>query len=288
MRCGIIGKPLAHSVSPAFQTAAFRALGIDATYERWETEPGQLAQAIEALRADDVLGANVTVPYKERVVPMLDDVHDDARALGAVNTIVHRGGRLAGHNTDAGGFRAPLEALLAGEGPGHAVVVGAGGAARAVVLALARMGALEIAVLNRTEERAVGLCDALAEVAGVPLMPLGMERATRALRDARVVVNATSVGMAHGAAAGESPLPREALHPGLVVVDLVANPLETPLLRAAAAAGAATLGGLAMLVEQGALAFELWTGQPAPRDIMREAALGATMAAASGEGRRGH
>lgn len=279
MRCAIIGKPLAHSVSPAFQTAAFRAAGVDATYERWETEPDRLAGAIAALRAPDFLGANVTVPYKERVAPFLDDLRDEASALNAVNTIVNDRGRLVGHNTDVSGFLRALDTVLHDEPVGHAVVLGAGGAARAAVLALGRRGAIEVAVLNRTERRAIDLCADLAEAVASPLMPLGLDAARRALRDANVVVNATSVGMAHGPDADSIPLPPDALHEGLVVVDLVANPLETPLLRAAAAAGARTLGGLTMLVEQGAAAFELWTGLRAPREIMFEAALSATAGA---------
>ncbi len=279
MRCGIIGQRLAHSISPAFQNAAFRALGIDTTYEPWETEPERLAEVVESLRRPDALGANVTVPYKETVVPLVDALHDDAAATGAVNTIVRRDGRLDGYNTDVAGFARALEGMPGGGRPQHAVVIGAGGAARAIVLALARSGARDIAVLNRTVERAIALCEQLAEAASVPLMPLPLDAAARAVRSADIVVNATSVGMAYGPDEGRSPLPAELLRPGLLVCDLVANPLETPLLKAATAAGARTLGGLPMLVEQGAASFSLWTGRAAPLDVMRDAARKAMAAA---------
>ncbi|MSQ61591.1 MAG: shikimate dehydrogenase [Dehalococcoidia bacterium] len=276
MRCGIIGKPVGHSISPAFQNAAFRALGIDARYETWETEPEGLAAMVATLREADVLGANVTVPYKEAVLPLLDRLSEDAALVGAVNTIVRAGdGALVGHNTDIAGFQRALAEELAAAPVGRVAVIGAGGAARAVVLALARLGAWEIAVANRTIERAITLCDDLAETAGVPLMPLPLTGAVRAVRAARIIVNTTSVGMAGGEGDGRSPIPAMTFHAGQLVCDVVANPLETPLMRDAAAAGARTLGGRRMLVYQGGAAFTLWTGQEAPLDVMLEAARGA-------------
>ena len=273
MRCGIIGKPVGHSISPIFQNAAFRALGIEARYEAWETEPEGLAAIVATLRAGDALGANVTVPYKEAAPPLLDRLSEDAALVAAVNTILRADdGTLVGHNTDIAGFQRALAEELGGEPVGRAAVVGAGGAARAVVLALARLGATEIAVANRTIGRAIRLCDDLAEVTGVPLMPLPLEDAPRAARAARVIVNTTSVGMAGGAGEGRTPIPAGAFHAGQLVCDVVANPLETPLMRDAAAAGARTLGGLHMLVYQGAAAFTLWTGREAPLDVMLEAA----------------
>ena len=276
MRCGIIGKPVGHSISPIFQNAAFRALGIEARYEAWETEPEGLAAIVATLRAGDALGANVTVPYKEAAPPLLDRLSEDAALVAAVNTILRADdGTLVGHNTDIAGFQRALAEELGGEPVGRAAVVGAGGAARAVVLALARLGATEIAVANRTIGRAIRLCDDLAEATGVPLMPLPLEDAPRAARAARVIVNTTSVGMAGGAGEGRTPITAGAFHAGQLVCDVVANPLETPLMRDAAAAGARTLGGLRMLVYQGAAAFTLWTGREAPLDVMLEAARGA-------------
>ena len=276
MRCGIIGKPVGHSISPIFQNAAFRALGIEGRYEAWETEPEGLAAIVGSLRKGDTLGANVTVPYKEAVPPLLDRLSEDASLVGAANTIVRADdGTLVGHNTDIAGFQRALAEELGGDPVGRAAVIGAGGAARAVVLALARLGATEIAVANRTVERAIALCDDLAEATGVPLMPLPLEDAPRAVRAARVIVNTTSVGMAGGAGEGRNPIPAGAFHAGQLVCDVVANPLETPLMRDAAAAGARTLGGLRMLVYQGAAAFTLWTGREAPLDVMLEAVRGA-------------
>lgn len=272
MRCGIIGRTLAHSISPVFQNAAFEALGIDARYERWETEPEGLADLVASLRDPDALGANVTVPYKEDVAALVDALQGDAALTGAVNTIVRRGEQIEGHNTDVVGFQRALAGVLGDAPAGRCVVVGAGGAARGVVLALSRCGAKEIAVVNRTIERAIALCDDLARAAGIALMPLPLDEVGRALQAAQVVVNATSVGMAHGPDDGRSPIDGALLRPGMLVCDIVANPVETPLLRAAAKAGARTLGGLPMLVEQGAASFELWTGREAPRSVMYDAA----------------
>ena len=273
MRCGIIGKPVGHSISPIFQNAAFRALGIDARYEAWETEPEGLAAIVASLRESDALGANVTVPYKEAVAPLLDRLSEEVSLVGAVNTIVRADdGTLVGHNTDIAGFQRALLEELAGAPVGRAAVIGAGGAARAVVLALARLGAREIAVSNRTIERAISLCDDLAEASGVPLMPLPPEGARRAARAARVIVNTTSMGMAGGDGEGQSPIATGSFHAGQLACDVVANPLETPFMQDAAAAGARTMGGLRMLVYQGAAAFTLWTGRDAPLDVMLEAA----------------
>ena len=265
-RLGIIGHPVAHSLSPAIQGAALRAAGVDATYERWDTPLDALAARIAALREPDCLGANVTIPHKQNVLALLDEVAPLAAKIGAVNTIVNDGGRLSGHNTDGGGFVAALrEAGFEPAGKSF-LLVGAGGAARGIAFALRRAGAAAIAISNRTAARA----EALAEAVGGDAAPF---EAPPAPYDC--VVNCTSAGM-HGSGAEDAlPCDPTAAGPATLVVDIVYAPEETPLLRAARDAGLPVLGGLPMLIHQGALAFELWTGRPAPLDAMREAARAA-------------
>jgi shikimate dehydrogenase len=271
---GIIGYPIGHSISPAFQQAALDACGIDGTFYAWEVHPDQIPQFIAGLRRPEVLGINVTVPHKEAVVPHLDQVDEWAAEAGAVNTIVHRDGRLSGHNTDGYGFlRALREARGFSPRGRRALVLGAGGSARAVVLALARDGVARLTVANRTLERARALAE-LAARRGISSAAIGLPgpELTGAAAQADLIVNCTSMGMYHGPAEGESPLCREQIPAGCLVYDLVYNPPETPLLKEAALAGAQTLNGLYMLVYQGAAAFEMWTGRQAPVAVMLEAA----------------
>jgi shikimate dehydrogenase len=266
----LIGHPLGHSLSPVFQNAAFRAAGIDAHYRLADVLPEHLAATVVSLRAGDMLGANVTVPYKQAVIPFLDDLSDDARALGAVNTIVNRAGRLFGLNTDVPGFAADLrehDIDIAGK---TVVMLGAGGAARGVAAALAGMGVARIVIVNRTPERAAAIVEQYPHVASVMTGERAMMHV--ALADAAIIVNATSVGL-HG---DDIPIPVNVLNelsPQTVVYDLIYRP--TALLRAAEAHGLRAIDGLGMLVHQGALAWEQWTEQPAPLDVMREAARAA-------------
>ncbi len=262
MRLGLIGYPLAHSVSPAMHRAALRAVGLEGSYRLLETPPGELeSRVMEVRRA--YRGVNVTVPHKVAVMPYLDAVSPEAQAIGAVNTIVNEAGRLIGHNTDAPGFARALEAAGVTARGMWAVVLGAGGAARAVVYALVQAGA-RVRVANRTFARAA----ALAEAFGAEAVPFEGPAFAQAVRAADLLVNATSVGLNDPNA---SPIP-EGVWPRVAVVDIVYNPLETRLLREARAAGLVAVDGLGMLVWQGALAFELWTGRKAPVAAMRAAA----------------
>jgi shikimate dehydrogenase len=268
-RVGLIGHPVAHSVSPAFQQAAFRALNIDVAYEAWDTLPEGLEQRMATLRDEDVLGANVTVPHKEAVLPFLETVEQAAAAIGAVNTIVHRGEVLVGHNTDGAGFQKACEEADIDVGVRPAVVIGAGGTARAITHLLSEADPRSVLVLNRTVDKARQLaidfgvgCDSLAEA------PASV------FRTARLLVNATSVGMQGGEPG--VPVDPALLSPQCSVVDIVANPLETQLVRQARAAGCRAIGGLSMLVYQGAESFRLWTGVEPPLKIMMEAAVRAT------------
>jgi shikimate dehydrogenase len=266
---GLIGWPVEHSLSPAMQNAAFAACGLDWRYELWPTPIETLAERVAGLRQAGVAGANVTVPHKTAVLPLLDKVQPGAAAVGAVNTIVHDGLALIGYNTDLAGFRQAL-AEAGGVAPGgRAVVLGAGGAARAACAALQQQG-IPVLVLARRMDAAHQLADDLGAHGPIGGGPLAAATLRLVLRDAALLVNATSVGM--WPTVDESPLPPGvALPPGLLVYDLVYRPRPTRLLAEAAAAGCRTLDGLGMLLHQGAAAFTLWTGQPAPLAVMRAA-----------------
>lgn len=266
-RVALLGYPLGHSVSPAMQNAALRARGLDWRYEAWEEPPEALAEAVARLREPDWAGANVTVPHKQAVLPLLDEVEERARAVGAVNTLVNRSGRLWGTNTDVEGFAADLARLGVAVAGRPVWLLGAGGAARAVAAALAAQGAW-VSVLCRRLERG----QALVRDLGLDAAVLPWEAASfAAAPPGALVVNATPLGMAPQAAA--CPWPEGVPLPeGAFVYDLVYNPRPTRLVARARAAGLGAADGLGMLVEQGARAFELWTGLDAPREVMWEAA----------------
>jgi shikimate dehydrogenase len=268
-RVVLIGHPVAHSLSGAMQQAAFDALGVDATYEFWDRTPIQLAEAVTALRGDDVLGANVTIPHKERVAPLTDRQTEDAHATGAVNTITRDGKRLIGHNTDVPGFRTALDALVGRQKmPRHAVVLGAGGGSRAVVFGLITEGFQRIIVFNRHLHRAEALVRHFGRTAAhmeLRAMPWHDSIIEAELAKTKLLVNATAIGLT----ADESPIPAEILPPDLLVLDLIYR--RTRLLRDAEAAGCTVADGGLMLLHQGAAAFTLWTGQPAPLEVMQAA-----------------
>ena len=278
MYLGVIGDPGKRSLSPVFQQAAIDALKLDITYERWATPPEGLETRIASLRAPHVLGANVTIPHKEAVIPMLDELDSLARKVGAVNTIVSREGRLHGHNTDVEGFLRGLRDD-AGFDPARkrVLVAGAGGAARAVVVALTEARARSIVLINRTYPRASRLVNEMAPLAGeteLSALPDIFPSWSESMSRADLLVNCTPAGQASaaGAAEEESPVPFDEIRPGILVYDLVYVPAETPLMKAAKAAGARVLGGLPMLIYQGAASLKLWTGREAPVDIMLRAA----------------
>jgi shikimate dehydrogenase len=284
-RVVLIGHPVAHSLSGAMQQAAFDTLGIDASYELWDRAPIALAEAIAELRTDDFLGANVTIPHKERVVPQVDRLTEEAHATGAVNTITKEGRKLVGHNTDVPGFKVALDQLVGRQKmPRHAVVLGAGGGARAVVYGLIREGFQRVIVFNRHLHRAESLVKHFGRSAShmdLRAMPWHESIIESELAKTKVLVNATSTGLT----GDETPVPAEILTPDLFVLDLIYA--KTRLLRDAASAGAATSDGELMLLHQGAAAFTLWTGQPAPLDVMAAAlkqARAGGLTSAEGEG----
>lgn len=268
----LLGQPVAHSLSPALHNAAFAAFGIDAHYEARDVSADGLCDAVAALRSPDCLGANITAPHKAAVVPFVDDVAEEVRALGVVNTIVNQRGRLVGGNTDAAGLARWMRLSDIDTQGGAALVLGAGGAARSVVWALAELGATSIVVLNRTARRGDDLVNGFrARLANVDLRSGPLEEATLAV-DApyRVVINATSLAQ-HSSA--------PAVHPscysrGSTAIELAYNPPVTPFMVAARTAGARAENGLGMLLHQAALAFERWTGQTPPMDVYEDVIKG--------------
>ena len=274
-KLGIMGFPIGHSISPLFQQAALDHCGLDATYQAWEVAPTRVAEFVQGLRGPDVLGVNVTVPHKEAVIPHLDEVDEWATSAGAVNTIVNRSGRLTGHNTDGNGFLRALKDVSSFDPAGRRVLVlGAGGAARGVVLALIRQDVGQLTVANRTVAKAETLSQmAVDNGLAAQAISLEVDALTAAAAAADLIVNSTTIGMVHGPDETGVLLSWEQIPATSIVNDLVYNPLETPLLREAAKAGASTLGGIHMLVYQGAASFEMWTGREAPIKVMLEAAI---------------
>jgi shikimate dehydrogenase len=253
--------------------AAFAAAGLNWCYVALPVTRVRLGEALRGLAALGMAGANVTVPHKEAALAYLDATSEEARAIGAVNAVRVEGERLTGYNTDGGGLldALRLDAGMRVEGS-RAVVIGAGGASRAAAFALAGAGAASVVIANRNWDRAAALAADVRRTfpkRAIDAVPLDGAAAGRWLRDATLLVQATTVGS--GAERERSPVPAEALHHGLFVMDMVYEPRETVLLRDARACGCRTVEGRSMLVYQGARAFELWTGRPAPTDVMRRA-----------------
>ncbi|HEY7737796.1 MAG TPA: hypothetical protein VIC63_02010 [Candidatus Limnocylindria bacterium] len=268
----IIGSPVAPGPAEAVQRAALAAAGRDVEIERWERRAHQLSEALGELVQPDVVGAMIGSPHKEKAASLIGLLSDEARASGAVSVVVNHDGRLHGHNTDVAGVRAGLEALLpaGGRQPTQAVVLGAGGGARAVVSVLLEAGLSRIAVFNRHLHRAeavVAHFDRVAREADLRAMPWHETIIESELSRARLVVNASGIG----ANADESPIPPELLPDELYVLDLVLSRSETPLMQAAATRGGTVANGQASFLVAQAAAFEVWTGEPPPEDVMRSA-----------------
>jgi shikimate dehydrogenase len=274
-------------MSPLIQGLAFAHHGLDERYELWETKASRLAGRVRSLRSDDCLGANVTVPHKEAVIPHLNELDSLAQKTRAVNTIVNRRGRLFGYNTDVFGFARALEEAGFSASGRRAVLIGAGGAAHAVGLALVEAGVAAIALCDVIPGRSQALADHLRSVAPrrTAVRSYGptddgfLESITRC----QLLVNCTPVGTRHSDAEGQSPVDGKTIPAGALVFDLVYNPPVTPLLAAAQARGARVIGGLAMLVYQAAASFKLWTGLEAPTGLMLAEARRA-LDVASGKG----
>ncbi|MDI6906734.1 MAG: shikimate dehydrogenase [Thermoanaerobacterales bacterium] len=274
--CGLLGHPVRHSLSPAMQNAAFQAAGLNVVYLAFDVLPSELPAAVAAVRALGLAGVNVTVPHKEACLPLLDELDPEASAVGAVNVVVVRDARLVGYNTDGDGFIRALREAGAEPRGRAAFILGAGGAARAVAVALALAGAARITITNRTPERAARLAadlTALGAQAGTLSWEALAEEAPEgktAVAASELIIQTTTLGM-HPRADAVPPLPARWFSPRHIACDLVYNPRETRFLAAARARGARVVDGLGMLLHQGAASFELWTGQPAPLEVMRRA-----------------
>lgn len=278
---GLIGWPVSHSISPLMQNAAFKELGLD----EWIYVPApvskypyiRIKEAILGMRALGFQGANITVPYKEAVVPYLEELSDSAKSVGAVNTIViDSAGRLVGHNTDGLGFMKDLDEHAIDVSSMDVLLLGAGGSARSVAHALLEKGCLRLTILNRTKTKADDIANALAHnFPNAQLFTGVLHKDTiKQLPHADLVINATSMGMLSTMDA----MPWDenvSFTKSQVVYDLIYNPKKTKLLNKAEADGAKAINGLGMLVHQGALAFKIWTGHEAPVHVMKAAALSA-------------
>jgi shikimate dehydrogenase len=270
--CIIIGNPVGHSMSPAIHNRAFQEVGLDWAYFPCLVEEDSLGDAVSGIRALNIRGANVTIPYKEKVINYLDQVSPEATLMEAVNTIVNNKGRLEGYNTDGPGFvRSLIETGFEAAGK-KLVVLGTGGAAKGVAVALAQLKPAAIIFLYRNHDKAAEIKNILAGVyqGSVTLIPVNdYEQVDNMLRTAHLLINTTPVGMWPNV----DELPPLSLtnnHSHLLVADLIYNPLETKLLGAARKLGCRTLSGLGMFVYQAALAFELWTGRSAPIAVMKD------------------
>ena len=275
MDVGIIGFPLRHSISPVFQQAAIDDLGLDITYNLWETPSSQLGDRVNSLRGKNILGANVTVPYKQAVIPYLDTLVGSAKILQSVNTIVNQNGLLEGHNTDVYGFITSLQEEKGFNCQGkNILVLGSGGVGRAVILTLADQIAERLLIANRTINKAETLLSELASVTPIEVCSLDEQH----IKDASspvswdLIVNCTSIGMRYTDLETLSPISADIMRKGALVYDLVYNPPVTVLLKLATDAGLDTLGGLGMLIHQGAQAFRLWTNEDPNIPIMFQAA----------------
>lgn len=257
--CGIIGHPLGHTLSPLLHNWAFERVGFPGVYLSWPTPPEGLAGFLAAVRALPIWGVSVTIPHKEAVMAACDELTGEARDVGAVNTLFWRDGKLWGDNTDVAGFMAPLAGRV---GPGQrAVVLGAGGAARAVLAGLRRLGLTEVAVASRSIKRTEALCREFACV------PVAWEDRVR--RPVDVLINATPLGM-QGTREADSPWPADGFGLGLTAYDLVYRPLRTRFVREAETAGCAVVTGLEMFLGQAARQFSRWTGAAFPEAEARE------------------
>lgn len=269
---GVIGDPIEHSRSPQMHNAAFAKAGLDYVYVPFHVRPDDLAQAIAGFKALNVVGINVTLPHKQAIIPHLTSISREAELIGAVNTLTFLADGIHGDNTDAPGVLRALEenggmSVPVGE---NVVVLGAGGAARAVVVAFALAGVASITIANRTTEKAVALAEEMHQKTGVPMHGMGLTdaRVPAAVRQSALLVNTATASMDL-----TQPLLISAdwLQPNAIVYDIVYTPPVTPLMAAAAERGCQTLGGIGMLIHQGAIAFEKWTGVMPCTETMQQA-----------------
>ncbi|MBI5893868.1 MAG: shikimate dehydrogenase [Deltaproteobacteria bacterium] len=266
---GIFGYPITHTLSPLMHNAAIERLGLDMVYLPFEVEHKDLKNVVDAIRALNIIGVNITIPHKESVIKFLDEVSDDARLIGAVNTIVNKNGKLIGYNTDGEGYVNSLKNELGFDVKGkNIVILGAGGAARGIVFAIAKKGAKKIVIANRTIKKAVSLANEFKRhFKEAEILASGIDEQSfkKYLTDIHLIINTTSIGMNDK---GDLKIPFALIPKNAVVSDIVYKPLLTKFLKNAERFGIKTHSGLGMLVEQGALSFKLWTKKDMPKIIV--------------------
>ncbi|MDT8861441.1 shikimate dehydrogenase [Alkalihalobacillus sp. MEB130] len=268
---GLLGHPVGHSMSPQIHNDAFNKEGIEAVYHAFDVKPELVREAISGLRALQIAGCNVTVPHKLAVMEFLDEIDEEARLIGAVNTIVNQDGKLIGYNTDGRGYvQSLLEEMNSDIKDKRILIIGAGGAARGVLTALLQHGIAHVAITNRTLEKANSFL-ALANNFSISAEAIDRIDAEERLHEFDVVINTTSVGMSPHI--HETPLSLTKLRKESVVSDLIYNPLETTFLKEAKSQGALIINGVGMFVNQAALSFEYWTGKKPDREQMKKIVL---------------
>jgi shikimate dehydrogenase len=270
--CGVIGDPIEHTLSPVIHNAAFNHLKLDFVFLAFRVKAANLESAIRGMRSLGIHGLNVTMPHKSTVISFLDEVDPVVKFLGSANTILNKNGKLSGFNTDGVGALKALRENGTEVSEKKVLLLGAGGAAKAIAFALAEEAG-ELAILNRAAEKAAVLADALNRISGKKIVgdALSPSAIQKNLQDADILVNATSVGMHPNI--NQSLVAPQWLRSDLTVMDIVYNPVETKLAKDAKAAGAKVISGVEMLIYQGAASFEIWTGRSAPIEVMRRAAL---------------
>ena len=265
---GTLGYPVHHTISPEFQGAADEATGTDMVYLPFNVKPENIGDAVRGIRALGIRGTNVTMPHKQTAIPYLDELDPLAQEIGSINGIINTDGKLKGYNFDVGGFMIPFEGMDLNEK--KVLMLGAGGGARAAAFGLTKRGA-EITILNRNVEKAESLAKDLTKYSGNPAKgrPFTDDALKEEMATTDILVNCTSIGF--DKQEGETPVPKELIRPGMIVYDIVYSPLETRLMREAKEQGAAkVIGGLEMIVGQGAQFFEKATGKKAPYELMLE------------------
>ncbi|CAH1202778.1 Shikimate dehydrogenase (NADP(+)) [Paenibacillus plantiphilus] len=268
----VIGDPIRQSKSPTMMNCAFRETGLNGIYTAFHITSERLADFVAGVRAMGIRGVNVTIPHKLDIMPLLDEIDESAQAIGAVNTIVNEDGNLIGYNTDGLGYVRSLKEEAEPELEGKRIlIIGAGGATRGIIYALAKEGVGSIVISNRTVERAQVLVDAFGSHTDIRV--IGMDKLKDACGEADIIINTTSLGMYPHVE--ETPIDTSWLRPDTIASDLIYNPLITRFLEEAKSRGCRIHGGLGMFIYQGAYAFEYWTGVPAPVQAMRSAVLDA-------------
>jgi len=270
--CGVIGDPIEHTLSPTIHNAAFNHLGLDFVFLAFRVKAAELENAVRGMRGLGIHGLNVTMPHKSTVIAYLDEIDSAVKFLGSANTILNKNGKLSGFNTDGTGALKALRENGAELSEKKVLLIGAGGAAKAIAFSLAKEVG-ELAILNRTAEKAKKLAAALGRTLNKKVVggSLSQDALAKNLRGSDVLINATNIGM-HPRANQSIVLPQW-LRSDLTVMDIVYNPVETKLAKDAKAAGAKVISGVEMLIYQGAASFEIWTGRAAPIEVMRQAAL---------------